>query len=137
MLALKDHIAISNGSACTSQSYQPSHVLKAMALPEERAPRGRSASPGPFLARTRIGYRWHGTPESNHVTRQSDWSGSPTRIWAYDFVHFSRARQAPSDDLVGDEQVPLRRSVRVAPRHATVISAPSGPTGARRAARLL
>lgn len=32
MLALKDEVAISNGSACTSHSYQPSHVLEAMNL---------------------------------------------------------------------------------------------------------
>ena len=32
MLALKDEIAISNGSACTSHSNQPSHVLEAMNL---------------------------------------------------------------------------------------------------------
>jgi cysteine desulfurase len=36
MVALKDLVAISNGSACTSHSYQPSHVLKAMGLPDEQ-----------------------------------------------------------------------------------------------------
>jgi cysteine desulfurase len=36
MLALKGIAAISNGSACTSQSHQPSHVLKAMQLSESR-----------------------------------------------------------------------------------------------------
>jgi cysteine desulfurase len=32
MVALKGVAAVSNGSACTSQSYQPSHVLEAMSL---------------------------------------------------------------------------------------------------------
>ena len=35
MVMLKDVIAVSNGSACTSSSYQPSHVLNAMGLAEE------------------------------------------------------------------------------------------------------
>lgn len=35
MLALKGVVAISNGSACTSSSYTPSHVLNAMKLSEE------------------------------------------------------------------------------------------------------
>jgi cysteine desulfurase len=37
MLALKDSVAISNGSACTSASYSPSHVLKAMQLTDKAA----------------------------------------------------------------------------------------------------
>ena len=35
MLALKDLVAISNGSACTSQNYTASHVLTAMGLSED------------------------------------------------------------------------------------------------------
>ncbi len=35
MLALKDIAALSNGSACTSQNYTASHVLRAMGLSEE------------------------------------------------------------------------------------------------------
>ena len=39
MLALKDIAAISNGSACTSHEYRPSHVLRAMGLSEDSARR--------------------------------------------------------------------------------------------------
>lgn len=37
MVALKDLVAISNGSACTSSSYTPSHVLRAMGLDDRAA----------------------------------------------------------------------------------------------------
>ena len=36
MVALKDVVAISNGSACTSAGHRASHVLQAMGLPPER-----------------------------------------------------------------------------------------------------
>jgi cysteine desulfurase len=36
ILATRDLVAISNGSACTSSSYEPSHVLMAMRLEHER-----------------------------------------------------------------------------------------------------
>lgn len=37
MLVLKQLVAISNGSACTSDSYEPSHVLTAMGMTAEQA----------------------------------------------------------------------------------------------------
>jgi cysteine desulfurase len=36
MLGLKALVAVSNGSACTSQNYTASHVLTAMGLPDDR-----------------------------------------------------------------------------------------------------
>ena len=54
MLALQDLVAISNGSACTSATYQSSHVLKAMGLPD-----------GDAQAATR--WSW------SHITPNPDW----------------------------------------------------------------
>jgi cysteine desulfurase len=56
MLALKDWVAISNGSACTSQSYSLSHVLTAMGLPENQI-------------RGALRLSW------SHLTPEPDWSG--------------------------------------------------------------
>ncbi|WKK21341.1 cysteine desulfurase DndA [Streptomyces olivoreticuli] len=40
IVMLKQHVAVATGSACTSASYAPSHVLTAMGLPEEVAENG-------------------------------------------------------------------------------------------------
>lgn len=61
MLALRDLIAVSNGSACTSHSYQPSHVLNAMGLP------------GPQVSGA-IRLSW------SHLTPEVDWAEVVARI---------------------------------------------------------
>lgn len=47
IVALKDVIAVSNGSACTSQTYQPSHVLLAAGLTPQRIEGALRLSWGP------------------------------------------------------------------------------------------
>ena len=61
ILALKDLIAVSNGSACTSQSYDPSHVLEAMSLP-----------PSAIAGAVRMSWC--------HMTPDVDWSAVVERI---------------------------------------------------------
>lgn len=61
IVAVKDLIAISNGSACTSSSYTPSHVLKAMGMSDDEA-----------NACVRISW--------SHLTPAVDWDGVVTRI---------------------------------------------------------
>lgn len=61
MLAIKDVAAISNGSACTSQNYSPSHVLESMGLTQERV-----------AGALRISWC--------HLTPEPDWSSLRARI---------------------------------------------------------
>lgn len=49
MIATKQHCSISNGSACTSQDYSPSHVLMAMGLSSERIESAIRLSWGPLV----------------------------------------------------------------------------------------
>jgi cysteine desulfurase len=61
MVALKDLVAISNGSACTSANYTLSHVLKAMGLPDDE-----------ILSALRISWC--------HMTPDVDWDAITTRL---------------------------------------------------------
>lgn len=61
IVALKDLVAISNGSACTSSSYTPSHVIKAMGYGDDEANEA-------------IRLSWC------HLTPEVDWNGIVERI---------------------------------------------------------
>lgn len=63
MVATKDQIAVSNGSACTSQSYAPSHVLSAMGLPPQRISGA-------------VRFSW------SHLTEDPDWSAVRSSLQA-------------------------------------------------------
>lgn len=61
MVALKNDIAISNGSACTSQSYEPSHVLSAMGI-------------DPQISRGAIRISWC------HLSESPDWIAIANKV---------------------------------------------------------
>jgi cysteine desulfurase len=61
IVGIKDLVAISNGSACTSSSYTPSHVLVAMGMSEDEA-----------NACVRISW--------SHLTEEVDWAALAQRI---------------------------------------------------------
>ncbi|MBA3327502.1 MAG: hypothetical protein H0T43_04290 [Solirubrobacterales bacterium] len=61
LVATKDLIAISNGSACTSHSYEPSHVLVGMGLDDMRT-------------RTSLRLSW------SHLMPLPDWSAVVDRL---------------------------------------------------------
>ncbi len=51
MMAVREELAISNGAACTSASYSPSHVLKAMGLSDDLIASAVRISWGPEIMR--------------------------------------------------------------------------------------
>ncbi len=61
MLILKDLVAISNGSACTSQNHEPSHVLKAMGYSDNETQEA-------------LRFSW------SHLTPMSNWKEIVVRI---------------------------------------------------------
>jgi cysteine desulfurase len=61
IVALKDLVAVSNGSACTSAKYEPSHVLKAMGIAGDRI-------------KGAIRFSWC------HFTEEPDWEEVRTRL---------------------------------------------------------
>ncbi|MBS2965628.1 aminotransferase class V-fold PLP-dependent enzyme [Actinocrinis puniceicyclus] len=63
MVAWRGLIEVSNGSACTSASYEPSHVLAAMDVPEEQ-----------ILGALRLSW--------SHLTPPADWADAVARVRA-------------------------------------------------------
>lgn len=63
IVALKDIAALSNGSACTSQSYEPSHVLTAAGLPASQISGA-------------LRFSW------SYMTREVEWSQIASRLTA-------------------------------------------------------
>jgi cysteine desulfurase len=61
IVALKDIVAVSNGSACTSQSYDASHVLTGMRLDDDRI-------------QGALRFSW------SHLTPEPDWVGVVSRL---------------------------------------------------------
>jgi cysteine desulfurase len=64
IVALKDLVAISNGSACTSSSYTPSHAIKAMGYSDDEANEANEA----------IRLSWC------HLTPEVEWEAVAARI---------------------------------------------------------
>ena len=54
MLSTKQYCAISNGSACTSKSYDPSYVLTAMGIPVDKIESSVRISWGPGADKNEI-----------------------------------------------------------------------------------
>ena len=62
LMSLRDRLSLSNGSACTSSSYQPSHVLVAMGLEEEEIESAVRISWGEGTMQSHIGSVLAGFP---------------------------------------------------------------------------
>ena len=86
MVAIKDLAAVSNGSACTSQNYEPSHVLAAMGLPEKA-----------IAGAVRLSWC--------HMTPDVDWQGIADRIGSLRTLTCDRPRSTgPSSAVLANSK---------------------------------
>lgn len=77
-LALRPLVAVSSGSACTSAKAEPSHVLRALGLPDELARASIRFGLGRFTTPEQIEQVVEGTIATIQSLRQASHHGSPT-----------------------------------------------------------
>lgn len=87
LLLLRQHVAISSGSACTTATRQPSHVLQALRLPQDHARSAVRISIGRFTTRAEIDFASHRICAAVvelrrlHKPKQTSQPPSPDHSW--------------------------------------------------------
>jgi cysteine desulfurase len=75
MMSLKHHLAISSGSACTSASLEPSHVLLAMGMDEDRAHSSVRISLGRYTTKEEV------EKAAQHIVEAVEQARSISPVW--------------------------------------------------------